>query len=75
MATIAGVAARFSMLVDGLGRVRPSVLVAIDDDRSACCPVSRDPRKAYRSTGVAPAMIDGTASNQSSRQDVATVGC
>lgn len=59
------------MLCDGLGRVESSVLVKIDDARSACCPVSRDPRKAYRSTGVAPATTDGATMDQSGRQDAA----
>lgn len=49
MTATAGVAAKFSMLVDGLGRVDSSVLVVIDDDHSACCSVLWDPRKAYRS--------------------------
>jgi hypothetical protein len=46
MTTTAGVAGRFSMLGDGLGRVGSSALVTIDSDRSAGRFVPRDPRKA-----------------------------
>lgn len=62
------------MLRDGLGRVGSSAVVTICGDRSAGRFVSRDPRKAYRSTGVAPATTDGGAMDQSGRQEAAADG-
>ena len=62
------------MLGDGLGRVRSSVLVAIDADRSACALFQGIPEKLIEALASHQQQVMGGAIDQSGRQDVAAVG-